>query len=210
MRNVMTRGRPWSKHSVGSSKHFRKYFVPPPEPEEEQNQGKSEADDKMEAKVIRDSEKPKPNKDDADFEAFEEVASSNRFKGVSKKVDQSKLVESKCNGMKGKVVERKHVTFEDDDSDDDDLYQELHQQETEPEHRDFLLSSNTRMHQTHEDRTTDWRIQSSRTRLYIWNGQLQKLLRQSKKYCTIRYDAHGLRWRQPIGERGERRSNIQP
>lgn len=78
--------------------------------------------------------KSKKNKDsgrfgtgnDAEFEAFEEVASNKTGLKVKEK---TKMVQSKRMGSKGKIVERKHVTFEEEDEEEeeaeDELYEEL-------------------------------------------------------------------------------------
>lgn len=126
--------RPWSQYSTGSSQHYRKNHIPPPPPEDDKQTPKGDTDSEAKNEEKEDATKRKKNnnnKDDNDFEAFEEVASKSGTKGIAKAVDRSKLVESKRIGTKGKVVERKHVTFDDSESDEDDeLYQELDRKKT--------------------------------------------------------------------------------
>lgn len=70
------------------------------------------------------------NEVDMNFSAFEEVvaprASGATRAALSSMQEKTEVIESKRNGSKGQLVEKKHITFEDDsDNEDDNLYEEL-------------------------------------------------------------------------------------
>lgn len=121
--------RPWSRYSSGSSRFEKANANHSDRGSFKNGDGKSDAN----AKRSKEIAKSAPN-DDEDFTAFEQVAAPKadnlgkleRVK-AAKTTQKSELIQSKKNGTKGQLVERKHVTFEEPESDaeEDNLYEEL-------------------------------------------------------------------------------------
>lgn len=136
--------RPWSKYSKGSSRfelrqdkteeNERKTFLKKEKErlqrlKEEQQQAKDNQVSKNQAKTSRAA-------DDHVWDAFQEVAERRSANpvwadGAIRATQVTSLVESRKHGSKGKMLERKHVTFGDsDDDDDDEMYEQLPKQES--------------------------------------------------------------------------------
>lgn len=131
--------RPWSRYSKGSSQYDRQH--PRADNSDKHSPTKSrgkrsrapdsdtgpKTSDRKDVKRSDD----KVEKVNDDFAAFEEVLApaSRRVQTVSgvRAKEKTQFVTSRKNGEKGSVVERKHVTFDSDDSevDDDHAYQDL-------------------------------------------------------------------------------------
>lgn len=112
--------RPWSRYSSGSSRYDRDHpSADAPHPESAAPQPAAHA---------AAGEPPARTGDfDKDFSAFEQVAAPNvdtagrvAARNAIQARLKSEIVQSKKNGSKGQLVERKHVTFEDAVSDDDE------------------------------------------------------------------------------------------
>lgn len=124
--------RPWSKYSKGSSEYGKRHCSR----EEEERRAFLREEEKRVKKIIEMKKKEKENevktKDKVAFQEFEETAGKRSFKpvwadGGLRAEEKSTLVASRKPGSEGKMLERKHVTFKADDSDDDDdeLYDKL-------------------------------------------------------------------------------------
>lgn len=123
--------RPWSKHSKGSSAYDKKYRASEEEKRKEFLRKEKKRNQEIAAKKKKENQNEMSEKDRAAFHEFQETAGKRSSKPVwadgglhiEKK---STMVESRKNGGKGKLLERKHVTFNLDDSDsEDELYDDL-------------------------------------------------------------------------------------
>lgn len=134
--------RPWSKYSKGSSRFEqrqnkadegeRKKFL---KKEKERLQRlKEEQHKNKDTEIPKNQTKSSSAVDGQVWDAFQEVADRRSANpvwadGALRATEVTSLVESRKHGSKGKMLERKHVTFGDsDDDDDDEMYEQLPKQ----------------------------------------------------------------------------------
>lgn len=124
--------RPWSKYSAGSSLYERKNQNGEDAWRKEFLRKEAQRNERIQELKSREEEKTRREKDSKALEEFHATVGKRAANplwadGGFHRDSRTTMVESRKNGGKGKMLERKHVTFKVDDSEDEDdaLYDEV-------------------------------------------------------------------------------------